>query len=72
MISVVVSLTLAPTLAALFMRAPVHHAARQTGFGERLLALLRRAASPGRSPIRQSMLGVFGADPRRWRSPATF
>jgi len=36
MISVVVSLTLAPTLAALFMRAPVHHAHDKPGFGERL------------------------------------
>ncbi|AWM94183.1 acriflavine resistance protein B [Pseudomonas sp. 31-12] len=49
MISVVVSLTLAPTLAALFMRAPVHHAHSKPTFGDRLLAgyekLLRRALS---------------------------
>jgi HAE1 family hydrophobic/amphiphilic exporter-1 len=56
MISVVVSLTLAPTLAALFMRAPQH---RQSGFGERLLALyekgLRRALAH-----QKLMIGVFG------------
>ncbi|WP_460144743.1 multidrug efflux RND transporter permease subunit [Pseudomonas sp. S2_A02] len=59
MISVVVSLTLAPTLAALFMRAPVHHAHGKPGFGERLLALyekgLRRALAH-----QKLMLGVFG------------
>src|SRR5471032_910728 len=42
MISVVV-LTLAPTMAALFMRAPVHDAHAKHGFGERLLALYERA-----------------------------
>lgn len=56
MISVVVSLTLAPTLAALFMRAPQHS---QSGFGERLLALyekgLRRALAH-----QKFMIGVFG------------
>ncbi|VVN71972.1 multidrug efflux RND transporter permease subunit [Pseudomonas fluorescens] len=56
LISVVVSLTLAPTLAALFMRKPAHHA---HGFGERLLALyekgLRRALAHQRL-----MLGLFG------------
>ncbi|MGF6319670.1 multidrug efflux RND transporter permease subunit [Pseudomonas frederiksbergensis] len=56
MISVVVSLTLAPTLAALFMRAPEHN---QSGFGERLLALyekgLRRALAH-----QKLMIGVFG------------
>ncbi|RON36716.1 acriflavine resistance protein B [Pseudomonas frederiksbergensis] len=56
MISVVVSLTLAPTLAALFMRAPEHS---QSGFGERLLALyekgLRRALAH-----QKLMIGVFG------------
>ncbi|WLI13628.1 MULTISPECIES: multidrug efflux RND transporter permease subunit [Pseudomonas] len=56
MISVVVSLTLAPTLAALFMRAPEHS---QSGFGERLLALyekgLRRALAHQKLTI-----GVFG------------
>ncbi|WP_339547823.1 multidrug efflux RND transporter permease subunit [Pseudomonas sp. RA_35y_Pfl2_P32] len=59
LISVVVSLTLAPTLAALFMRAPVHHAHARPGFGERLLTLyehgLRRALAH-----QNVMLGVFG------------
>ncbi|MHC8296063.1 multidrug efflux RND transporter permease subunit [Pseudomonas sp. LB3P58] len=59
MISVVVSLTLAPTLAALFMRAPVHHAHNKPTFGERLLAgyekLLRRALAH-----QKLMIGVFG------------
>ncbi|MQU61600.1 multidrug efflux RND transporter permease subunit [Pseudomonas sp. FSL R10-1350] len=58
-ISVLVSLTLAPTLAALFMRAPVHHADAKPGFGERLLTLydagLKRALAHQRL-----MLGVFG------------
>ncbi|MBC2657937.1 multidrug efflux RND transporter permease subunit [Pseudomonas sp. MSSRFD41] len=58
MISVVVSLTLAPTLAALFMRAPVHPPHRKPGFGERLLALyergLRRALAH-----QKLMLGIF-------------
>jgi multidrug efflux pump len=59
MISVVVSLTLAPTLAALFMRAPVHHANCKPGFGERLLGWyekgLRRALAH-----QTLMIGVFG------------
>ncbi|WP_274643039.1 multidrug efflux RND transporter permease subunit [Pseudomonas serbica] len=59
MISVVVSLTLAPTLAALFMRAPEHHAQGKPGFGERLLAWyekgLRRALAH-----QTLMIGVFG------------
>ncbi|WP_297837994.1 multidrug efflux RND transporter permease subunit [Pseudomonas sp.] len=42
LISVVVSLTLAPTLAALFMRAPKHDPNAKPGFGERLLALYER------------------------------
>ncbi|VVP34317.1 Multidrug resistance protein MdtB [Pseudomonas fluorescens] len=58
MISVVVSLTLAPTLAALFMRAPVHRAHDKPGFGERLLAWyekgLRRALAH-----QKAMIGVF-------------
>src|SRR5450830_1890587 len=58
LISVVVSLTLAPTLAALFMRAPVHHAHSKLTFGERLLAgyekLLRRALAH-----QKLMIGVF-------------
>ncbi|MCO7572162.1 multidrug efflux RND transporter permease subunit [Pseudomonas chlororaphis] len=59
MISVLVSLTLAPTLAALFMRAPVHPAHAKPGFGERLLAFyergLRRALAH-----QKLMLGIFG------------
>ncbi|QLL12344.1 multidrug efflux RND transporter permease subunit [Pseudomonas chlororaphis] len=59
LISVVVSLTLAPTLAALFMRAPTHHPHDRPGFGERLLAFyergLRRALDHQRL-----MLGLFG------------
>ncbi|MHC8365405.1 multidrug efflux RND transporter permease subunit [Pseudomonas sp. ZT5P21] len=59
MISVVVSLTLAPTLAALFMRAPVHYAHSKATFGERLLAWyekgLRRALAH-----QKLMIGVFG------------
>jgi HAE1 family hydrophobic/amphiphilic exporter-1 len=59
MISVVVSLTLAPTLAALFMRAPVNHAHSKPGFGERLLGFyekgLRRALAH-----QTFMIGVFG------------
>ncbi len=59
LISVVVSLTLAPTLAAMFMRAPVHHANAKPGFGERLLAgyerYLRKALAHQRL-----MLGIFG------------
>ncbi|WDH34370.1 multidrug efflux RND transporter permease subunit [Pseudomonas chlororaphis] len=59
LISVVVSLTLAPTLAALFMRAPTDHPHDRPGFSERLLALyergLRRALAHQRL-----MLGLFG------------
>jgi hydrophobe/amphiphile efflux-1 (HAE1) family protein len=59
LISVVVSLTLAPTMAALFMRAPAHNAHAKPGFGERLLARyekgLRRALAHQRL-----MLGIFG------------
>jgi hydrophobe/amphiphile efflux-1 (HAE1) family protein len=58
LISVVVSLTLAPTLAALFMRAPVHHAHSKPTFGERLLAgyekYLRRALAH-----QKLMIGIF-------------
>lgn len=58
LISVVVSLTLAPTLAALFMRAPVHHEHAKATFGERLLALyergLRRALDH-----QKLMFGIF-------------
>ncbi len=53
LISVVVSLTLAPTLAALFMRAPTHRAHDKPTFSERLLAgyerNLRRALAHQRS-----------------------
>ncbi|PXX55703.1 hydrophobe/amphiphile efflux-1 (HAE1) family protein [Pseudomonas sp. LAMO17WK12:I10] len=59
LISVAVSLTLAPTLAALFMRAPTDHPHDRPGFGERLLACyergLRRALAHQRL-----MLGLFG------------
>lgn len=59
MISVVVSLTLAPTLAALFMKAPAHHAHDKPGFGDRLLNWyergLRRALAH-----QKLMIGVFG------------
>ena len=59
MISVVVSLTLAPTLAALFMRKPVHHPNGKPGFSERLLGWyekgLRRALDH-----QKLMIGVFG------------
>ncbi|MGP6462437.1 multidrug efflux RND transporter permease subunit [Pseudomonas parakoreensis] len=59
LISVVVSLTLAPTLAALFMRKPAHHAHDKPGFSERLLAWyekgLRRALAH-----QKLMIGVFG------------
>jgi len=58
LISVVVSLTLAPTLAALFMRAPVHHEHSKPSFGERLLAVyernLRRALAH-----QKTMFGLF-------------
>ncbi|PKH77301.1 acriflavine resistance protein B [Pseudomonas sp. Choline-02u-1] len=59
MISVVVSLTLAPTLAALFMCKPLHHANARPGFSERLLSWyekgLRRALDH-----QKLMIGVFG------------
>ncbi|MFL1388280.1 multidrug efflux RND transporter permease subunit [Pseudomonas tritici] len=59
LISVVVSLTLAPTLAALFMKAPKHRPHDKPGFGERLLAgyekYLRKALAHQRT-----MLGIFG------------
>ncbi len=58
LISVVVSLTLAPTLAALFMKAPSHRPHDNPGFGERLLAgyekYLRRALAHPRT-----MAGIF-------------
>ncbi|MGY2234140.1 multidrug efflux RND transporter permease subunit [Pseudomonas gingeri] len=58
LISVVVSLTLAPTLAALFMRAPVHHEHSKATFGERLLAVYERNLR--RALARQkTMFGLF-------------
>jgi len=59
LISVVVSLTLAPTLAALFMRAPHHDANAKPGFGERLLALYERGLRKALAHQR-IMLGIFG------------
>ncbi|AZC26228.1 multidrug efflux RND transporter permease subunit [Pseudomonas sessilinigenes] len=59
MISVVVSLTLAPTLAALFMRAPVHPPHSKPGFGERLLALYERGLRKALAH-QKLMLGIFG------------
>ncbi|MDF9775012.1 multidrug efflux RND transporter permease subunit [Pseudomonas baetica] len=59
MISVVVSLTLAPTLAALFMRTPVHHAHAKPGFGERLLALYEKGLRHALAH-QKLMIGVFG------------
>ncbi|MBW8358063.1 MAG: multidrug efflux RND transporter permease subunit [Pseudomonas sp.] len=59
MISVVVSLTLAPTLAALFMHAPVHPTHAQPGFGERLLAFYERGLRKALAH-QQLMLGIFG------------
>ena len=59
LISVLVSLTLAPTLAALFMKAPVHPADTTPGFGERLLALYEKGLTRALAHQRL-MLGVFG------------
>ena len=58
LISVVVSLTLAPTLAALFMRAPKHDADARPGFSERLLNLYARGLDKALAHQR-IMLGVF-------------
>ncbi|ROL79882.1 acriflavine resistance protein B [Pseudomonas protegens] len=58
MISVVVSLTLAPTLAALFMRTPVHPAHARPGFGERLLAFYERGLRKALAH-QKLMLGIF-------------
>jgi HAE1 family hydrophobic/amphiphilic exporter-1 len=55
LISVVVSLTLAPTLAALFMRAGAS-GPRKPGFGERLLAWYGACAAPWPTKL---MLGVL-------------
>ncbi|KPB35228.1 AcrB/AcrD/AcrF family protein [Pseudomonas savastanoi pv. phaseolicola] len=59
LISVIVSLTLAPTLAALFMRAPTHNPHQKPGFGERLLASYERGLRKALAHQRL-MLGVFG------------
>ena len=59
LISVVVSLTLAPTLAALFMRAPKHDPDAKPGFGERLLALYERGLRKALAHQRV-MMGIFG------------
>jgi hypothetical protein len=56
---VVVSLTLAPTLAALFMRAPKHDAHAKPGFSEKLLAHYARGLRYALAHQRM-MLGVFG------------
>lgn len=58
LISVVVSLTLAPTLAAMFMRAPKHDPNAKPGFGERLLALYERGLRKALAHQRV-MLGIF-------------
>lgn len=58
MISVVVSLTLAPTLAALFMRAPKHGQHSKPGFGDRLLATYERGLRKALAHQRLTM-GVF-------------
>ncbi|CAI8767647.1 multidrug efflux pump RND permease subunit MdtB [Pseudomonas sp. IT-196MI5] len=58
MISVVVSLTLAPMLAALFMRAPVHNAHDKPGFGERLLAWYEKGLRHALAH-QKTMIGVF-------------
>ncbi|WNW13616.1 multidrug efflux RND transporter permease subunit [Pseudomonas sp. DTU_2021_1001937_2_SI_NGA_ILE_001] len=58
MISVLVSLTLAPTLAALFMRAPKHAEHAKPGFGERLLSLYERGLRQALAHQRIT-LGVF-------------
>lgn len=58
MISVLVSLTLAPTLAALFMRSPVHKPDARPGFGERLLALYEKGLKRALAHQRL-MLGIF-------------
>ncbi|KPW21069.1 AcrB/AcrD/AcrF family protein [Pseudomonas cannabina pv. alisalensis] len=59
LISVVVSLTLAPTLAALFMRAPKHQQHQKPGFGDRLLASYERGLRKALAHQRL-MLGIFG------------
>lgn len=59
LVSVLVSLTLAPTLAALFMNAPKHHEHHSGGFGARLLTGYDRWLGKALDHQRL-MLGVFG------------
>ncbi|MDB6048959.1 MAG: mdtC 1 [Pseudomonas sp.] len=59
LISVVVSLTLAPTLAALFMRAPKHDPHANPGFSERLVAQYERGLRKALAHQRV-MLSIFG------------
>jgi HAE1 family hydrophobic/amphiphilic exporter-1 len=59
LISVVVSLTLAPTLCARFMRKPEHAASKGPGFGERLVAWYDRGLVKALAHQR-IMLGIFG------------
>ncbi|WPP00790.1 multidrug efflux RND transporter permease subunit [Pseudomonas sp. HR96] len=58
LISAVVSLTLAPTLAALCMRRPTHRAEARPGFGERLLAGYERGLRYALAH-QNAMLGLF-------------
>ncbi|MDD0975205.1 multidrug efflux RND transporter permease subunit [Pseudomonas fontis] len=59
LLSVVVSLTLAPTLCALFMRKPEHPEQHKATFGERLLAGYERLLIKALAHQRL-MLGIFG------------
>ncbi|MDH0635711.1 multidrug efflux RND transporter permease subunit [Pseudomonas sp. GD03860] len=59
LISVVVSLTLAPTLCALFMRRPEHSGEQRITFGDRLLAWYERGLVKALAHQRL-MLGIFG------------
>ncbi|WP_437881846.1 multidrug efflux RND transporter permease subunit [Pseudomonas sp. LRF_L74] len=58
LISVVVSLTLAPTLASLFMAAPKHDEQKRQGFGERLLGAYERGLRHALNHQR-TVMGVF-------------
>ncbi|MFQ6574623.1 multidrug efflux RND transporter permease subunit [Pseudomonas sp. UM16] len=59
LISVVVSLTLAPTLCALFMERPVHHEQHKVTFGDRLLAWYERILVKALAHQRL-MMSIFG------------
>ncbi|WP_422422827.1 multidrug efflux RND transporter permease subunit [Pseudomonas sp. GZD-222] len=59
LISVVVSLTLAPTLCALFMERPEHKDQHKITFGERLLAWYERVLVKALAHQRL-MMGIFG------------